>query len=178
MSTDIEKAKKKVKETYSALKPMVKEIVEKHSNYIDSIVNKIHDNFTTLTNKEIQDYMLQLQVEAYYFSERKDMALLMQECSIVTSKEAQASSFNSTVGTQTVRSNQAIIDSISEQVVTMLYNAVANSMKSKLDEVHRLINVLGSVLISRNAENKLKGAAVDENGVYNNSVSDNKPIPS
>ena len=56
----------------------------------------------------------------------------------------------------------------------MLQSAVANCMKSKLDETHRMINTLSGVLISRNAENKLKGAGGNGQDLHDNSVPDFK----
>lgn len=171
---DINAAKKQVKETYDLLRPIVKETVAKNTKEIDSLISKIKANLTTLTNKELQDYMLQLSIETYYFAERKDMSLLMQECAIAMSKGAQADIFNSTVGTQAVRSNQAIIDSMDKQTVAMIQGAIANCMKSKLDEAHRMVNVLSNVLISKNAENKLKGVRDDESNLCRDSVSENQ----
>ena len=86
----VNEAKKEVSEIYNALKPIVKETVDRNTKDIDAIIAKIKNNLTTLTNKELQDYMLQLSIELYYFSERKDMSLLMQECAIAVSKGAQA----------------------------------------------------------------------------------------
>ena len=171
---DINAAKKQVKETYDLLRPIVKETVAKNTKEIDSLISKIKANLTTLTNKELQDYMLQLSIETYYFAERKDMSLLMQECAIAMSKGAQADIFNSTVGTQAVRSNQATIDSMDKQTVVMIQGAIANCMKSKLDEAHRMVNVLSNVLISKNAENKLKGVRDDESNLCRDSVSENQ----
>ena len=170
----VNKAKKEVSEIYASLKPIIKETVDKNTKEIDSIIDKIKKNLTTLTNKELQDYMLQLSIELYYFSERKDMSILMQECAIAVSKGAQADIFNGTAGTQAVRSNQAIVESMDKQVVAMIQSAVANSMKSKLDEAHRIVNVLSNVLISKNAENKLKGVREDESYIRGNSISEDK----
>jgi len=171
---NINNAKAEVSETYKSLQPIVKEIVGKHAKEIDAIIDKIRKNLTNLSNKELQDYMLQLSIETYYFAQSKDLSILMQECAIAVSKGAQADIFNSTVGTQSVRSNQAIIDSMDKQVVVMLQNAVANCMKSKLDEAHRMVNVLSNVLISKNAENKLKGVKDDESNLYRDGVSEDK----
>jgi hypothetical protein len=169
---DISTARKEVQETYKSLKPIVTEVVDKHAKEINNIIAKVKKNLTTLTNKELQDYMLQLSIEAYFFAERKDMSVLMQECAIAMSKSAQADIFNSTAGTQAVRSNQSIVDSLDKQVVVVLQNAVANNMKSKLDEAHRIVNVLSNVLISKNAENKLKGVG-NAGDLHDNSVSKN-----
>lgn len=168
-------AKKEVSEVYNALKPIVKESVDRNTKEIDSIIDKIKRNLTTLTNKELQDYMLQLSIELYYFSERKDMSLLMQECAVTLSKGAQADIFNGTAGTQAVRNNQAVIESMDKQVVAMIQSAVANNMKSKLDEAHRIVNILSNVLISKNAENKLKGVREDGENLYRDGVSENQP---
>ncbi len=158
---DIKEAHNQLTTVYKELKPIVDSVVNKQSKEIDKIIDRIKRNLDTLTNKELQDLMLQLSIEAYYFAHIKDMAILKQELSLALSKESQANSFNSTVGTQAVRNNQAIIDSLDKQTVNILYNAVANNMKSKLDEAHRMVNVLSNVLISKNAEAKLKGVKDD-----------------
>lgn len=171
---NIENAKQEVAEVYKSLQPIVKEVVSKQSKEIDFIIDKIKKNLTTMTNKELQDYMLQLSIETYYFSQIKDLSVLKQECAIAVSKGAQADIFNKTVGTQVVRSNQAVIDSMDKQVVSMLQSAVANCMKSKLDEAHRMVNVLSNVLISKNAENKLKGVKDAGGDLYGDSVPEDK----
>ena len=74
MSVDINKvniAKKEVSEVYNSLKPIVKETMDRNTKEIDSIIAKIKQNLTTLTNKELQDFMLQLSIELYYFSETR-----------------------------------------------------------------------------------------------------------
>lgn len=173
---DIKEANKQLTEVYKELQPIVDSVVDKQSKEIDKIIERIKRNIDTLTNKELQDLMLQLSIEAYYFAHIKDMAILKQELSLALSKESHANSFNSTVGTQAIRNNQAIIDSIDKQTVNILYNAVANNMKSKLDEVHRMINVLSNVLISKNAEAKLKVSKDDyePKNLYNNDDTENR----
>ena len=47
-------------------------------------------------------------------------------------------------------------------------------MKSKLDETHRMINVLSNILISKNAENKLKGVIDNGGNLSDNSVPKNE----
>ena len=177
MEIDIKASKKEVNELYRSLRPMVDEVVNKHSKTIDDIIKKIKNNLTVLTNKELQDYMMQLSIELYFFSESKDKSILMQECALVLTKETQAEVFNSTSGTQSVRNNQAIINTLDKQAIVMIQNAVANQLKSKLDEGHRIVNILSNILISRNAENKLKGVGnvrSDDNNTCGNSFSENR----
>jgi hypothetical protein len=106
--------------------------------------------------------MLQLTVEAYYLTSIKDSSTLKQECALTLLKTGQANIFNGTAGTQNARNNQAIVDTLDKQVVNVLYNAITNRFKSKLDEIHRMINVLSNVLISKNAEAKLRGGIKDD----------------
>ena len=145
-------------------------IKENKCFYIDFIINGDEMNpykikfelFSYNDNMDIKNYMLQLSIETYYFSTIKDMAILKQEISNALLKEGIANTYNGTVGTQNARNNQAIVDNLDKQTVNMLYNAVSNNMKSKLDEAHRMINVLQNILISNNAEAKLKVTSTTE----------------
>ena len=54
-----------------------------------------------------------------------------------------------------------ILQKVKQGVVNAWDNitdAIANQMKTKIDEAHRMINVLQNILISRSADSKLKGA--------------------
>ena len=155
---DIEKAKNEVNEMFQSLAPMVEEIVNKYSINIDKIILELTDS-ASLTNDEIRNKMLALSAEAYIFGMSKDASLLKQECAETLLKEAQAVVYNNTDGTVPVRTNASIIKTTDSQVVNLLYSAVGNLMKTKLDETHRMINILNSILISRNAEAKLNVAS-------------------
>lgn len=159
---NIDKAQKEVYDVYKQLSPMVDDVVAKHTKEVDAIFKNIKDNLTTLTNKELQDYMVRLAAEAYDLTAIKDSSTLKQECALTLLKESQANIFNGTVGTQSARNNQSIIDTLDKQVVNILYNAITNRFKSKIDEVHRMISVLSNVLISKNAEAKLRGGITND----------------
>ena len=165
----IDAAHKEVNDLYKQLTPMVDAVVNKNCKEIDDIVGKIKSNLTVLTKKELEDYMLRLTAEAYYLTSTKDSSILKQECALTLLKEKQADVFNITPGTARAKDNQSIIDTVDKQVVTLLYNAVTNRLKSKLDETHRMINVLSNVLISKNAEAKLRGG-IRDNDTYDNSL--------
>ena len=151
---DIKVAKQEVNDMFNDLSPLVQEIVNKYSSNLDKNISKISDAIT-LTNDEIRTLMLEISIECYMFGMSKDASVLKQECAETLLKEAQAKSYNATDGTQVIRSNQALIDTMDRQVVNMLYSAVASLCKTKIDEGHRIVNTLNSILISRNAEAKL-----------------------
>lgn len=158
---DYSSAKKDASEMYKNLKPVIDDVVKKHSKEIDEIIAKIKKDLSLLTNTEIRNYILQLSIENYSFAESKDKSMLMRECALALLKENQAESFNSTVGTQAIRTNQSLMDTMDRQIVLMMQDSVATRLKSKLDESHRIVDSLKSVLISRNVENKLKGVNND-----------------
>ena len=164
---DIEKSRQDVEDTFKDLSPIVIEVVDKYSKEADKIINRL-SNANNFTNQELRDAILALSIESYFFGQSKDASILKQECAATLLKEKQAIIYNGTVGTQLVRQNQSILDSSEQQVVSMLYSAVANSLKTKADELHRLINALQGILISRNAEAKL----VSGNSVLNDRASD------
>lgn len=168
---DYKDANNELKEVYANLSPIVNDIVTKHTKNIDSAIGKLNKNSAeTMTNQELRNLILELQVEEFYFSTTKDLAVLKQECAVALEKTSQAEIYNSTEGTQTYRQNKAISATIDKDIVRILYNAVANTLKTKYEETHRMIGVLNSILISRSAEAKLsiKGASGDYEDTRNN----------
>lgn len=159
---EIEQAKKEVNELFKDLAPIVQEIVDKYSIELDKIISKL-SRAETLTNEELRSNMLALSIESYMFGMSKDASILKQECATTLMKEAQAKAYNNVDGTQAVRTNQSIIDTVDKQVINLVYSAVGNLMKTKLDEAHRMVNVLNSILISRNAEAKLANNTTSDN---------------
>lgn len=151
---DINTSKQEVETMFKDLSPIVIEIVDKYSKEADNIINRL-SNAKAFTNQELRDAILALSIESYFFGQSKDASVLKQECAATLLKEKQAIVYNNTVGTQLVRQNQSILDSSEQQVVSMLYSAVANSLKTKQDEIHRICAALQGILISRNAEAKL-----------------------
>lgn len=167
MNANIEQAKNEVESVFSDLSPIVLEIVNKYSRESDRLISKL-SSANSFTNAELREYILALSIESYMFGISKDASILKQECATTLLKEKQADIYNQTTGTQAVRQNQSIIDSIDQQVVSMLYSAVANSLKTKQDEIHRVVAALQGILISRNAEAKL----VSGNSMLNDRLSD------
>lgn len=166
---DIENAKGEVNELFNNISPLVTEIVSKHSVKLDNIIKKVSDT-KSLTNEELREVIIQLSVESYNFGMDKDSSILKQECATTLMKEGMAIAYNNADGTQQVKSNKSITETVDKQVVNLLYNAVANMMKTKLDEAHRMTNALNSILISRSAEAKLAAFKGDPNDLGGKSI--------
>lgn len=158
--TEFDISRKEVDETYKNIVAIADDLVAKSARSIDDLVKEIKRNLVNLTNQEISNYMLQLSIEAYYFGQKKEHATLKQEIAEAAVKEGLAKSYNTTEGTVAFRQNQAMLDISEKQAVKLLYDVTAGLMKTKLDEIHRLINVLNGALINRNAEAKLNNSNV------------------
>lgn len=152
--TTFEEAQKNVDTTAKNLSRLAHDIFKKFSKPLDDIVSKL-SSVESLSDEEIRSYMLKISLESYSFSEVKEHAELKMDCATAIMKETQATVYNEASGTAEARRNIAIKESNSEITVNMLYSTVSNLMKTKLDEAHRVVNTLNSILISRAAQAKL-----------------------
>lgn len=163
--------RKSVEEMYRDLVVIGNELVSKNTAEVDKIIDKFKSNYEFMTNEELRAIAMQLQIEAYYFGQKKDRAVLKQACADALCKEKMAKSYATATGTAANKQNIATIEASDSAAVKMLYEMVANMMKTKLDEIHRLGGVINNVIISRNAEAKLQaGFAPDRNDTINNEV--------
>lgn len=151
---DFNVADKNVNDVYKDIGKIAKKLVDEKSKVIDDLIKTL-SNVESLSDEEIRKYMLKISLESYSFSEIKEHSVMKQDCAVALMKETQANIFNSETGTAEVRRNKSITDSNAQITVNILYNSIANLMKTKLDEAHRVVNTLNSILISRAAAAKL-----------------------
>lgn len=152
---DITNAKLTVEDMYSNLSEIVDSIVTKQTKALDTVVKKL-SKIDTLTNDELRSLMITVSVEAYTLSNFKEQSSLKDACASALYKEGVANSYNTLSGTVESRKNQSIQDNIDKQVVNILYSNVCDRFKAKVDEAHRLANVLSNILISRASDAKLQ----------------------
>lgn len=153
---NIDKADKDVKELFNYLSPIATDIVKKKTKLLDDVIKKLSVDVETLSNEQVRNYMAILSVEAYNLSLDKEQSALKDSCATALYKEGIANSFNGNTGTVESRKNQSTIDNMDKQAVSMLYSVVYELLKTKVDEAHRVVNVLSNILISRSAEAKLQ----------------------
>ena len=151
---DFNVADKNVNDVYKDIGKIAKKLVDEKSKAIDDLIKTL-SNVESLSDEEIRKYMLKISLESYSFGEIKEHSIMKQDCAVALMKETQANIFNSETGTAEVRRNKSITDSNAQITVNILYNSIANLMKTKLDEAHRVVNTLNSILISRAAAAKL-----------------------
>lgn len=155
MNSTVQKALENIDITYNDLIVIANEIFEETTKDIDEIIADAYNDIERLSNDAIRDLMLKLSLKSYTFSEIKEKSAFKATLSEVMRKETYALNFNQSEGTVAVRENNAILESGAEILAEEIYTLVANMLKTKLDEIHRVVNTLQTVLMTRMQEAKL-----------------------
>lgn len=121
---------------------------------INKLIDEINTNLNAMSIEFIRDYLLRLQLWAYSISELRDKSAAKAELAAALQKEAYAIKFNGADGSAAARDKFALAETSQEQVSEIIYNLVANLVKTKLDQCHRLVDCLKSALASRMQEFK------------------------
>lgn len=176
MDSKLEKALANVETTYGELVNIANDFLRTTFDPIDDLVQQINCRINTLSVDQIRDYMLTLQLKAYGISELKEKAALKAELAEILQKEHFAISFNGADGSAAVKDKLAIVATSSETVTEALYTLIASLLKTKLDSMHRLIDVLKSILMSRMQETKFMnlGASNDISPTTNGRITLNE----
>ena len=140
---------------YNSLNSQAKEIVKNYTKKIDDLIKTVSDNVNNLSNEDIRNIELQLSLMAYDLGELKDKTCIAAEIAEIIQDETEADAWNTAVGNNEQRKNTAILSSSKEKAVAKLYKLVASQIKTKLDEAHRVVDTLKSILISRASDRKL-----------------------
>lgn len=159
---DLDAALANVDMTYSQIVEIANDIVAQCTVESDQLVNRLKANSENLTNEDVRKAMLELALTSYSFSEIKEKSTLKAECAEILRKELYAREFNLADGSVAVRDNTAVLNSSQEVLVEAIYNLVSSILKVKLDELHRIVDALKSIIMSRMSEAKL--TALVDNG--------------
>lgn len=154
MANRLNEALNNVDMTYQQLIEVANDITKRCTRQVDEIVGKL-SNIEEYTVDEIRKGIMELAFASYSFSELKEKSSLKAEISETIRKSTYATKYNSADGTVAVRDNTAFLESEDELLAEQVCSMVANSLKTKLDEVHRVVDALKSILISRMQEAKL-----------------------
>jgi hypothetical protein len=155
MDLRVQKALNNIDDTYQDLIVVAEDIFQQTTKDIDEIMMSAYNDIEKLSNDAIRDLMLRLSLKSYTFSEIKEKAAFKSVLAETIRKEEYAQNFNKTEGTVAVRENTATIDTGAEILSEEIYTLVANMLKTKLDEIHRVVNTLQTILMTRMQEAKL-----------------------
>lgn len=155
LDADLTKGMDDIQAIYSSLNSQAKQIVKEYTAPIDSIIKQISNNINELTNEDIRRLELQLSLRAYDLGDLKDKTNIAAEIAEIVEDETIADAYNTAAGTNEQRKNIAILASSKEKAVAKLYKLISSQIKTKLDEAHRVVDTLKSILISRASDRKL-----------------------
>lgn len=151
----LEEALNNVELTNENLVPIAKQIASKYTAKVDDIINYVIEHVNELNNDKLRCLIVDLSFNAYSLGEAKEYSLLKSEIAETLTKEANATEFNISQGTVEARRNQAMLNSSNEKLAELLSSTVAGLLKTKLDETHRIVDTLKTVITSRNTESKI-----------------------
>ena len=152
---DLSKSLEAANITYDELIPLANSIIKKCTADADKIIEEAKQNVYVMTNDYIRNIMLNLSFTSYSFSELKEKSALKAVCAEILKDENYSIELNKADGTVAQKQSAALLNNIDNVLVEAVYDMVANSIKTKLDEIHRVVDTLKNVLISRQTEAKL-----------------------
>ena len=163
MTNKLSEALQNVETTYGELISISNDMTAELFAPANALISQIEVCLTSLPIDSIRDFLLRLQLEAFKLSEIKEKFALKASLADALQKEKFAVSFNMADGSAAVKDKVALLATSEETVSEALYNLVANLFKTKLDSIHRMIDTLKSILMSRMQEQKFMniGAADD-----------------
>ena len=156
----LQQALDNVEMTYQELNNIAKDIVSEFFEQADDLIAEVKD-INELDNDAIRNYMIKLSLTSYSLSEVKEKSAMKAEIAQSLRKQAAATNYVEAEGTASAKENQATINTSAEMVSEALFNLVAGLFKTKQDELHRVVDTLKSVLMSRNMEAKLTTNTID-----------------
>ena len=154
MNPKLEQALNSVEMSYGELVEIVNSIVQPILKPINDTVDLVNAAANNMPIDSLRNYMLDLQLKAFSLSEIKEKSGLKAELAEALQKEKYAISFNSLEGSATVKDKLAIVENAPEVLSVAMYNLISSLLKTKLDQVHRLIDCMKSILMSRMQETK------------------------
>lgn len=161
MKENVNKALDTVDAVYADVAEIANDIYKTALGDIDELVNYAYYNVEKLSNDAIRDLILKLSLRSYSFSEIKEKSALKAALSETIRKETYSKNFNSTDGSVAARDNSAVVNTSAEILAEDIYESVSNMFKTKIDELHRVVDALKTVLMSRLTEAKLVNISGD-----------------
>ena len=147
--------------TYKELVEIANDIVLNYLQPINQLIETIQVQLNSLSIDALRTYMLELQLKAWSLSEVKEKSAMKAELAEAIQKEAFAISFNKLDGSATVKNNAALVEISGQVGTTVLCDLVSGLLKTKLDEIHRIVDCLKSILMSKMQETKFMNVGID-----------------
>lgn len=165
MKKELAEALDAIEIDYHTLVEIANEMNKPFFESIDNLMDSIRGAGNNLSIDQLRDYLLKLQLEAYRLSEIKENAQMRADLSEAKEKDKYAVIFNSLDGSAASKDKIAQAAISNEIVASTLNKVCAAQFKTKVDQIHRMVAVLTSILMTRMQETKFMnmGIADDAN---------------
>ena len=164
MRGNLQKALDATETTYANLVSIANNITKEYVAEVDELISQAYENVDNLSNESIRGLILKLSLKSFSFGDVKEKAGLKAECAEALRKEAYAIEFNGAEGSVAAKENAATVNTSDEIMTETIYGVVASLFKTKLDECHRVVAALNTVLMSRMSEAKLAANMCESEG--------------
>lgn len=173
MAKDLTAALEAVEMPYSEIKQIAEDMLAETLNPINQYIELFQAGVNNMPVETLRDYLLQIQLKAFSISELRDKTLAKAQCAEAIKKEAYAKNYVGQDGTAAQRDANTTIAISENIVVELLYDLVADLVKTKVDQLHRIVDVLKSILMSRMQEFKFMnlGTSNDISATTNGKIS-------
>lgn len=161
MAKNLDIALNNVEITYQELIEIANDMSNHFFNEINQLIEYLKNNLYSLGNDEIRTTILNLSLKSFSLSEIKDKTILKQEIAETLRKEKYSQIFNLTDGTVGFKDNTAILESSEQILVELIYDYVASAFKNKVDEIHRIVDSLKTILMSKMQELKITNTTME-----------------
>ena len=155
MKEGFKKALDQVDMTYAQIYDIADRIVVSYTGESDCIISNMSKKIENTSNDELREVLFRLSLSAYRLGDIKDKTAFKAEIAKTLRQHKQASSFNESEGTVAVRENKAFIESAEQILVEGLHDLMSSMLKTKLDEIHRVVDTIKMILTTRLSEAKL-----------------------
>lgn len=176
MNDKLSAALSEVETTYGELVEIANGILNPVFTPINEQVDQLRKNINSLTTDQLRTGILQMQLRAYEISELKEKAAMKAELADAIQKEKFAINFNGIDGSAAVKDKLALVATSAETASEVMYNLLANMLKTKLDQLHRLVDSMKSILMSRMQETKFMNIGTTSEITPLKQAADNKEI--
>ena len=151
----LKEALQQTQTTYKELVEIADGLLKPYTSEIDDIIQDTTNKVENLTNEEVRKIMLTLSLRAYTLGEIKEKSSLKLACAEALRDEKYARVFNESDGAIKTKENIALLESNYETLSQAVFDEIYSMLKTKSDEVHRVVDSLKNILISRASEAKL-----------------------
>lgn len=170
MKESLQLALNNIEDTYDSVREIADDLLQTYIADVNRLVEYIGNNLENMTNDDVRLYVGKLSVKGFYLADVTEKAAIKAEIAESLKKEKYAEAFNQAEGSVAARENTSTLKISNEVVSEVIYDLVANTLKRKQDEIHRMVDSLKTILISRQGEAKLTASYAENIGGNENNV--------